>query len=140
MATTWKAPPHGWFKANWDIGVDSKRGQVGLGAVIHDQHGKMWVSKSQTQQGFLDPSAAEAMAALMAVQLCMEMGIQQVQLEGDAKNVIVAVNSKEPDKSGRGQLTEDIRSTLQVIPVWEMRNAHREENKVAHALSWFGYL
>lgn len=53
----------------------------------------------------------------MAVQLCMEMGIRQVQLEGDAKNVIVAMNSEEPDESGRGQLAEDIRSTLRAIPV-----------------------
>ncbi|KAE8075715.1 hypothetical protein FH972_014408 [Carpinus fangiana] len=40
------------------------------------------------------------MAALMAAQLCIEMGIRQVQLEGDAKNAIVAVNSGEPDESG----------------------------------------
>jgi hypothetical protein len=35
----------------------------------------MWVAKSQTMHGFLDPIAAEAWAALMAVQLCNEMGI-----------------------------------------------------------------
>ena len=49
---------------------------------------------------FWIPQAAETVAALMAAQLCIEMGIRQVQLEGDAKNVIVAVNSGEPDESG----------------------------------------
>jgi hypothetical protein len=58
---------------------------------------------------FWIPQAAETVAALMAAQLCIEMGIRQVQLEGDAKNAIVAMNSGEPGESGRGQLTEDIR-------------------------------
>jgi hypothetical protein len=75
----------------------------------------MWASRSQTRQGFLDPTAAEAMAAHLAAQLCIEMGIQQVLLEGDAKNVISAVNSNEPDDSGRGQLTADICSTLRSV-------------------------
>ena len=84
---------------------------------------------------FWIPQAAETVAALMAAQLCIEMGIRQVQLEGDAKNVLVAVNSGEPDESGRGQLTEDIRFSLRSIPVWEMRYTRREGNKVSHALA-----
>ena len=30
----WKAPPLGWFKANWDAGVDRKKERVGLGVII----------------------------------------------------------------------------------------------------------
>jgi hypothetical protein len=70
---------------------------VGLGVVIRDHLGKMWAAKSQTRHGFLDPSAAEARATRMAVQLCIEMGIRQVQLEGDAMNVIAAINAKGGD-------------------------------------------
>jgi hypothetical protein len=51
---------------------------VGLGVIIRDQQGKVWASKCQTKQGFLDPTTGEAMAALMAAELCMEMGISKV--------------------------------------------------------------
>lgn len=74
MVTNWKAPPHDCFKASWDASFDRKRGRVGLGVVIHDQHGKMWASKCQTIQGYLDPTTGEAMAA----EQCVEMGIRKV--------------------------------------------------------------
>ena len=37
----WTALPPGCFKANWDAGFDRKKGRVGLGLVIRDQHGIM---------------------------------------------------------------------------------------------------
>jgi hypothetical protein len=55
------------------------------------------------------------MAALMATELCVEMGITKVQLEGDAKNVVSAVLSNDPDGSHRGQVIEDICTTMRVV-------------------------
>jgi hypothetical protein len=69
-------------------------------------------SKCQTRDGYLDPTTGEALAALMAAELRVEMGIRKVVLEGDVKNVITAVLSNEPDDSIRGQVTEDIRAPL----------------------------
>jgi ribonuclease HI len=132
---TWKAPPTDCLKVNWDAGIDRKKGRVGLGVIIRDHLGRVWASKSQTRRGFLDPTTAETMAALLAIQLCCEMGIQRVQLEGDAKNVITAVNSGEPDGSSRGQITEDIREMLKGVPWWEMNYVSRDQNKVAHKLA-----
>jgi hypothetical protein len=74
----WKNPPVGWFKANWDAGVNKTTGRVGLGTVIWDHQGRVWAAKSITWLGFLNPLAAEFLAAIMAVQLCNEMGIGQV--------------------------------------------------------------
>jgi ribonuclease HI len=135
LSTHLRAPPPGCFKANWDAGFDSKKGRVGLGVVIRDQQGKVWASKCQTKQGFLDPTTGEAMAALMAAELCVEMGITKVQFEGDAKNVVSTVLSNDPDDSHRGQVIEDIRTTLRAIPWWEARYVRRKENHVAHVLA-----
>jgi hypothetical protein len=77
----WKNPPLGWFKANWDAGIDHAKGRVGLGAVIRDHYGRLWAAKAMTHGGFLEPKAVETLAASMASQLCIEMGFQQVQLE-----------------------------------------------------------
>lgn len=75
FCSAWQAPPQGWYKANWDAGVDRKKGRVGLGVIIRDHNGAMWVAKSQTRHGFLDPTVAKAWAALLAVQLSRELGI-----------------------------------------------------------------
>jgi ribonuclease HI len=47
--------------------------------------------------GKFSPAAAEAMAAMVAMELCKELGLIHVYLEGDAKTIIEAVNRKEAD-------------------------------------------
>lgn len=131
----WQAPPHGWFKVNWDASVDKKNGRVGLGAVVRDHLGTMCAAKILSRQGSLDPTSAEAMAALMAAQLCYDMGLSRIQLEGDAKVVVGAVNSIASNDSCRGHLTEDIRTTLLQFSCWEMGYVRREENKVTRVLA-----
>ena len=59
----------------------------------------MWASKCKVKDGVLDVTTGEALAALMAAELCVEMGISNVQLEGDAKNVVTAVLATKPDES-----------------------------------------
>jgi ribonuclease HI len=131
----WMAPPPGCLKANWDAGFDRRNGRLGMGVIIRDQQGKMWASKSRMKEGVLDATTGEALAALMAAELCVEMGISRVQLEGDAKNVVTAVLSTEPDDSSKGQITTDIRATLRAVPWWEMNHTRRDANRVAHALA-----
>lgn len=126
----WKKPPVGWVKANWDAGVNHKTGEVGLGAVIRDHQGMMWVAKSMTRRGFLEP-----VAATMAADLCREMGFRHVMLEGDAQVVINAVKSPFPDDSGTGHLTADLRVALSSIPDWEVGHICRQSNQVAHVLA-----
>ena len=81
----WQAPPHGWFKVNWKASVDTKNGRVGLGAAIRDHLGTMCVAQTMACPGFLDPTFAEAMAALMAAEICCDLGQLQIQLKGDAR-------------------------------------------------------
>jgi hypothetical protein len=89
--SSWLAPTQGWVKANWDAALDSKLGRMGYGALVHDHIEHMRAAHCMTQQGFLPLAAAKARAALMAIQLCMEMGFSQIHLEGDEKGVIKVV-------------------------------------------------
>jgi hypothetical protein len=68
-----------------------------------------------TRLGFLDKIAAETIAATMAADLCNELGIRQVLLEGDAKEAVNAVKSPLPNESGTGHLTADLRVALSSI-------------------------
>jgi hypothetical protein len=36
IAESWKAPPTGWNKANWDVAIDRANGRVGIGVVVRD--------------------------------------------------------------------------------------------------------
>lgn len=51
---------------------------------------------------------AETAALHIAMVFCMELGLNQVILEGDAKVVIDAVNAKSEDNSWFGQEIEDL--------------------------------
>ena len=57
----------------------------------------------------------EVIATFMAVQMCEGLGLQQVQLEGDARNVIEVVNKGELNGSWWGHLMGDILFTLHVV-------------------------
>lgn len=71
----------------------------------------------------------------MAIQLAREMGLTQVCLEGDAKIIVDAVNSREPDWSRSGHLVDDIRTELAAISCWSMVYVCREINQAAHTLA-----
>jgi ribonuclease HI len=60
----------------------------------------------------VEPTSTEAMATMVAIQLARDMGLMQVQLEGDAKVVIDVMLSSTPDWSRWGHLTKDIRTSL----------------------------
>ncbi|XP_059461784.1 uncharacterized protein LOC132190750 [Corylus avellana] len=133
--STWSAPPHDWFKANWDAAIGKQSGWVGLAAVIRDSQGNMVAAKTVTRKGLIEPVAAEALAALMAVQLSREMGFSRLWLEGDAKTIVDAVNSTEPDWSRIGHLVDDIRMEIQTFTSWKVAYVRREANHVAHMLA-----
>jgi ribonuclease HI len=137
VATRWIAPPLGFLKANWDASIDSKRGRVGVGVVVRDHLGRFWASKCMVREGFLDPMSAEAMGATLAAQFCQELGMEQIKLEGDAKLVIDAVQSRRQDDSNKGHLIADILLVLGTFQQWEMIHVRREGNNVAHRLATF---
>jgi ribonuclease HI len=63
------------------------------------------------QRGTLsEPGIAEALAAVQTVNLCRDLGLSKIQLEGDAKNVVKALNSKwKQNWSKGGHIIEDAR-------------------------------
>ena len=115
--------------------MEVKIGRMGFGAIIRDSLGNFCAAKSLSRYGFLSPVAAEAMGALMAIQLCKDMGFQQIHLEGDARVVVDDVHTMEQNEGGRGLLAEDIRSSLETFSSWKLEFVRRELNQVAHVLA-----
>jgi hypothetical protein len=93
----WRPLPLGWYKVNWDASLSKQHGRMGLGVAVRDGQGKYIAAQGGIELGCLGPSAAEARAALLAIKLCVGLGLQQVQLEGDAHVVVNGVNSPTTD-------------------------------------------
>lgn len=133
--TQWMAPPVGWLMVNWDVAINRSRGWWGLGVIICDHLGNLIASKCSTHLGGLEPVAAEALAALEAMQFCHSLGHDWVQFVGDAKLVVDVVFSGEPDWSSKGHLIDAIRSSTQRFSHWKISHVNRVANQIVHALA-----
>jgi hypothetical protein len=130
-----EAPPHGWYKVNWDVAIDKVHKRVGVGVTIREKNGQVVAAMSKTRRGILEPTSGEAFAAYQAACLCKDLGLQYICLEGDAKQVVDAVNSPTSSWSRYGHLIDDIRRTLQALTRWKCNFVHREANEAAHWLT-----
>ncbi|XP_059439185.1 uncharacterized protein LOC132171798 [Corylus avellana] len=108
----WKAPPTGCLKVNWDAALNLTGGRMGMGVVIRDHEGCVRAVKCSLKQGSFDPAAAETMAAIHALKFCMAQGMLNIHMEGDAKNVVDALNSREENWSRTGHLVDEARNLL----------------------------
>lgn len=109
----WLAPSQGWYKINWDVALDKLHERVGVGVVIREEHGQVIAAMSKTRLGLLEPTTGEAFAAYQAVCFGRELGLQNICLEGDAKQIAEAVNSLTSTWSRFRHLIDDTRRILQ---------------------------
>jgi hypothetical protein len=79
-------------KINWDAIVDGERGRIGMGAIARDHSGNVIAMTSGPLGAVHDPSLAEALAARRVAKLSFELGLQTGILEGDALEVVQAIN------------------------------------------------
>jgi hypothetical protein len=65
------------IKVNWDVGLDEANGQGGLGMIARDYKGLVLAARCITLQHVMEPTFAEAMAALYATIFSGEMGFDR---------------------------------------------------------------
>nr|XP_023888299.1 uncharacterized protein LOC112000408 [Quercus suber] len=130
---SWKPPPLGWIKCNFDAVV--KLDKVVLVVVCRDSNGSIVAVESQEECPG-EPLWAESKAALLAATLARREGFARVVLEGDAQSVIKAIlkPSTTPHWSIKA-IIEDIRTTLNSFVCWNASFVFRDSNVVAHSLA-----
>ncbi|XP_026435846.1 uncharacterized protein LOC113333637 [Papaver somniferum] len=86
-----KAPDQGVFKINFDETFYKETGNIGLGLIwrgfADSCHGVICIPTTA-----VDAEQAEALALLEAIKWAKEVGLKEVQFEGDCNNVVMAVN------------------------------------------------
>jgi ribonuclease HI len=112
----WKPPHGGFLKLNWDAALDVSRKTMGAGAVIRDETGLVVAAMAKRVRHVHDPLAVEEVALWRAIVFCREVGVSQVEFEGDSLGVVRAVNNGSSCWSSYGHLMDDIRTTLAKFP------------------------
>jgi ribonuclease HI len=82
-----------------------------------------------------EPIHAEAMGALMAAELCRDLDLLDIILEGDSLQVVQALRCMSQNWSPYGQIVEDARSVLYTRMSWIVSHVKREANPAAHYLA-----
>jgi hypothetical protein len=90
---SWVKSPDGKLKINWDATVNKKNKIIGVGIVIQDHKGVVRATMCSSKPYVSDPTVAEALGARQAVELCRNLGFQNILLEGDAKEIVSEIAS-----------------------------------------------
>jgi ribonuclease HI len=131
----WQPPSQGLIKVNWDASINKNKGWIGMGMIARDSNGACLGAKNVTKDLLTDSATAEAMAALSAMYFCREVGFFEVILEGDAIQVLQAINSDPPFLSKFGHFIESIHHEKRNFKSVDFSFIPREGNAVAHALA-----
>ena len=131
----WSNPPDGVFKVNWDTALAKDQSGIGVGVIIRDGKGLVIAALSRTVHACLDPLTVEATIALHAVELCRDVGVQNLILEGDSMVVVKAIESRGQKNHYYGQIIEDICLVLSSRRSWSVCHTKWEANGAAHGLA-----
>ncbi len=89
--TKWKLPIPDRFKVNFDGATFAETNEAGLGAIICNHQGEVMASLCQWIPYPHSVAAVEASAAKAAVNLVLELGFREVDIEGDSLEIINAL-------------------------------------------------
>ncbi|XP_041001630.1 uncharacterized protein LOC121247328 [Juglans microcarpa x Juglans regia] len=128
----WKSLAWPYVKVNFDATFQKEEGRMGLGVIIRDSIGRVQAMVTGPKDHISSAAQAESVALLRAMDLCTELGFNQVCFEGDAKAIMDAVNSKGEDNSWIGQMIEDMQLLIRRNQAWSLRFVQRTVNRVAH--------
>nr|XP_023914116.1 uncharacterized protein LOC112025671 [Quercus suber] len=94
-SASWQPPSHSHYKVNIDGAVFSKRKQAGAGVVIRDGEGEVIAALSKRWRYPLGAIEAEAKAWKVGVLFARDVGIKDVEFEGDSLEICNALNDRE---------------------------------------------
>lgn len=134
----WNPPSHGFLKLYVDAAVIGGSKHVGIGAVGRNSNGEVIGAVSSALTGGFTPFAAECLALREGLQFAKSLGVDSLDVESDAYNVVLAVlNGLE--FAAESPVDDDIRLLLSDFSKANVVHIRWTANGVAHILSQFGY-
>jgi hypothetical protein len=88
--------------------VDGKRRKISIGVIVRNHEGGVIAMMNETINFIQDPVTAEALAARRAVEFSRMLGVGELILEGDALQIVEALQSEDGGRSLYGIIIEDV--------------------------------
>jgi ribonuclease HI len=120
---------------NYDGAVFAKTAEVGIGVIVRNRHGRPVAMLSQKIRFPLSVEATEAMAARRAVRFALELGITDVEFEGDSRTINDALTVEKYSQADFGVIIEDTKALACLLHKYLFLHVKRMGNSVAHALA-----
>ncbi|XP_031254338.1 uncharacterized protein LOC116112328 [Pistacia vera] len=131
----WQPPPEGIYKINWDASVRKEDCTIGVGIAIRDWQGRFMATMRMKKPMFPDAYLAESFAALQAVILAADIGINQIILEGDALQVVNDLLRDEENWGQAGLISMDTKAVSRNFQTFLVHHVNRASNVIAHTLA-----
>ena len=120
--TRWKPPDFGQFKVNYDGAVFREQGRAGIGVVIHNSDGAVLASLSQQIPLPTTVAQVEALAVQRAAEFALEIGIDQVIIEGDSELIYKDLIDPGPSLALHGHLICDVLHLASAFSICSFNN------------------
>ncbi|XP_021735118.1 uncharacterized protein LOC110701798 [Chenopodium quinoa] len=130
----WKPPPQGCVKVNCDATLNIE-GWVGLGVIAQNHKGEVLFAGVKRYKAFWSPKLAECKAAIYAVRLAKQHGLNNVILESDNSSIISRLSKASTYLSDLDSLLDDVLDTCSFFDFISWSHVKREGNFVAHHLA-----
>ena len=133
--TTWMAPETHNYKLNFDGATFVEDGTTGIGVVIRNDAGLVMASLSQQISLPASIIKVEALAARRAMEFALELGFDNVTLEGDSEVLVKTLNARRNTLAHYGNLTVDILFLTSHFSKVQFSFVRRQCNRLAHSLA-----
>lgn len=82
----WESPPLGWYKLNFDGAARGNPGIAGVGCIINNEESR-WLENLASPLPSVSNNLAEFEALEKGLQLCHNLGLSKIVIEGDSQIV-----------------------------------------------------
>ncbi|KAK4434712.1 hypothetical protein Salat_0634000 [Sesamum alatum] len=130
----WTAPKIDEVKINFDVVMRSSTPGAGLGTIARNYEGRCIAWRTTFHPDIGDPEHGEALAARLAMEICVDFGWPKCIVEGDCIFVIQKIVTSREDMSSISPVVQDI------LRLGHLKNSvsynwiRRDANSVAHLL------
>ncbi|KAK9994125.1 hypothetical protein SO802_023828 [Lithocarpus litseifolius] len=131
----WIPPLPGKYKVNIDAVVFKEQGCCGVGVVIRNDKGQLMGAMSKRVEFPWGALEAEAKAAEMGVCLAWDLGLKDIEVEGDSLLVAQALKGSTPPALPILKIVEGVKWYLRKFSSWTVVHTRRINNVAAHLLA-----
>ncbi|KAA3483062.1 reverse transcriptase [Gossypium australe] len=131
----WKAPAGMRLKINFDATFNRQRNESCSGLVIRNGKAEVLCSKTIINKNIPSVFATNALACYQAIDLGFQLGLWEVEIEGDARTVIRKLQEKKEDRSKIAAYIKDSKEMVLQFRYCVFLFQNREANEVAHKIA-----